>query len=177
MAKQARIQSFLEIVGQAREVLGELHRLQGDNANWRLTAAAFLALACEEGGLAAAEIPPLLAKLASPGYPNARRCVEALAAEYANDRRRHHAPGIHPRAFDADGRDELSAAGVTVRQASALAAWLATQGGTLDAESWGGKSPAPSWITSEITRLQGELEELNREGERALTLADLHLVH
>jgi hypothetical protein len=169
--------SSMEIVGQARKVLAELHRLQGDNSAWRLAPAPFLEVACREGGIETAEIPPLLAKLARPGYENAHRCVQALAAEFASNPRRHHAAGVHPAAFNADARDELAACGVTVRQASALAAWLATQGGTLNAGAWGGRSPERSWITAEIGRLQAELAELNGEGERSLTLADLHLVH
>ena len=92
-------------------------------------------MACRESGLEMAEIPPLIAKLERPGYENALRSVEGLAGEFASDRRRHHAPGTHPRSFDADARDELAACGVALRQAMALAAHVATQGGTMDLEA------------------------------------------
>jgi hypothetical protein len=167
--------ALMDLARRAAVVLQELHALERDVSAWRLSPRPFVEVAATEAGLTVEELLVLLDRLRAPGFERALAAVETLAGEFSSRPRQHHAGGVLTHLFGPEARVELAAAGLTLKRAAAVAAHIATQGGTISEAEWCGRSPYPAKITEMIDELQAELAQLNAEGSAVVQLADLDI--
>jgi hypothetical protein len=165
----------MDLARRAAEVLQELHALERDTSSWRLAPRPFVEVAAAEAGLTVEELPVLLDRLRSPGFEQALAAVETLGGRFRERPRDHHAAGVVAWLFGEESRVELAAAGLILKRAAALAAWLAAEAATVSEAEWCGRSPYPAHISEVLGELRAKLEQLNEEGAAAVQLSDLEI--
>jgi hypothetical protein len=168
--------ALMDLARRAVVVLQELHELERDVSAWRLAPRPFVEVAAAEAGLTVEELLVLLDRLRAPGFEQALAAVETLGGRFRDRPRDHHAAGVLAWLFNPESRVELAAAGLTLKRAAALAAWLATEGASVSEAVWQGKSPYPAKVTETMGELLAELARLNKEGAAAIQLTDLDVI-